>query len=448
MVRLAAVLAFLATPGCGWLPASGTTTVASSLESELAASVRDDEVGSFYRARDYQPLWTHGAGLRLESHMLLDLLADAASHGLDPEDYELHRLIGVVAQAQGGSAADLARAELMLSRAFANYVRDLHEPLAPAAMIFTEASMLPPPRDARAVLEAAANAGNLSQHLSDVQRMNPVYEAYRQALTALHAAPGSAEEQLIRANMERARALPADAGARFILVDTASAMLYLYEDGEPRDAMRIIVGEPSQPTPIMAGLIRFVVLNPYWNLPPDLVQRRVAPKVLRHGVAHIERERYEILSDWSAQAYPLDSATLDWEAVAAGRQLLRVRQLPGGGNMMGEIKFMFPNRFGVYLHDTPDKTLFARSDRTLSAGCVRVEDARRLARWLFGGADIQPSSAGPEQRVNLPEPVPVYITYLTAFPTADGISIQRDVYDRDPALLAALADRSADSLSP
>jgi murein L,D-transpeptidase YcbB/YkuD len=109
-----------------------------------------------------------------------------------------------------------------------------------------------------------------------------------------------------------------------------------------------------------------------------------------------------------------------------------MRQRPGGANVMGAIKFMLPNRLGIYLHDFPDKRLFERSDRRLSSGCVRLADAPRLARFLFGGAPPRPAGAAPEQRVDLPEPVPVYITYLTALPDpAKGVAIQRDVYARD-----------------
>ena len=127
--------------------------------------------------------------------------------------------------------------------------------------------------------------------------------------------------------------------------------------------------------------------------------------------------------------------------MASGKTSLRMRQRPGGGNVMGAMKFMLPNRLGIYLHDFPDKSLFARSDRRISSGCVRLEDAPRLARFLFGGAAPRPAGPAPEQRVDLPEPVPVYITYLTALPDpARGVALQRDVYARDePAARPAAA---------
>ena len=110
---------------------------------------------------------------------------------------------------------------------------------------------------------------------------------------------------------------------------------------------------------------------------------------------------------------------------------------------MGKMKFMFPNAQGIYLHDTPEKKLLGEESRMFSGGCVRLEDAPRLARWLYGGKEPSTSSTSPEQRVDLPRPVPVYLTYLTAVPSDDGsITFLPDVYKRDPAALAALDSQS------
>jgi murein L,D-transpeptidase YcbB/YkuD len=145
-----------------------------------------------------------------------------------------------------------------------------------------------------------------------------------------------------------------------------------------------------------------------------------------------------VLSDWSERARTIDPATVDWQAVAAGRRELRVRQLPGPDNAMGRMKFMFPNDLGIYLHDTPDRNLLREEARLFSSGCVRVEDAPRLARWLFGRMP-EPSSRQPEQNVQLLQPVPVYITYLTAAPEGDGVVVRHDVYGRDLAQMATIA---------
>jgi L,D-transpeptidase YcbB len=248
-----------------------------------------------------------------------------------------------------------------------------------------------------------------------------------QTLAALNEPPWE-RERLLQLNLERARALPV--GERHVVVDAAAQRLYLYENGNVKDTMKVIVGKPSEQTPMIAGLIRYAVLNPYWNVPPDLVKSRVAPHVLKKGMSYLKTMGYEVLSDWTEDAHAIDPREIDWKAVAAGQMNIRVRQKPGPHNGMGKMKFMFPNNMGIWLHDTPDKDLFGESDRMFSAGCVRVEDAPRLARWLFG-KPLSPQSSKPEQHVALAQPVPVYITYLTAAPSDRGIAIRNDVYKRD-----------------
>lgn len=246
-------------------------------------------------------------------------------------------------------------------------------------------------------------------------------------------------ERLIEANLERARALPAPpAQGRYLLVDAAAAQLWMYEDGRPVDSMRVIVGKPTEQTPMLAAYVRYAVVNPYWNVPVDLVQRRIAPNVLDQGLGYLRERGYEVLSSWRVDADPIDPASVDWRAVADGRTEVRVRQLPGEGNMMGDVKFMMSDELGIYLHDTPDRDLFGAADRQLSSGCVRLEDANRLSRWLIG-TEPRSASAAPEQRVDLPEPVPVFITYLTVAPSERGLVFRDDVYGRDAVLLSSLA---------
>jgi murein L,D-transpeptidase YcbB/YkuD len=240
-----------------------------------------------------------------------------------------------------------------------------------------------------------------------------------------------AYEAIVRRNLDRLRAIPANPGQRYIVVDVAGARLWLVEDGRVRNTMQVVVGKPSMPTPQLAAYIRFVVFNPYWNIPPDIIRDSIAPKVLAQGPGFLARERLELLSGWGDGARMLQPDKVDWRAVAAGKQRLHVRQQPGGDNFMGRVKFMLPNRMGIYLHDTPNRAAFAKSDRRLSSGCVRVEDAARLAAWLLPGQQLPWAHPSPERRVDLPEPVPVYITYLTAVSEAGGIRFQPDPYQLD-----------------
>jgi L,D-transpeptidase YcbB len=210
----------------------------------------------------------------------------------------------------------------------------------------------------------------------------------------------------------------------------------MYENGKPVDSMKVVVGKGEMPTPMMAGFIRTAIVNPYWQVPDDLVQTNIAANVLEKGIKYLKAEGYQVLADWSDRAPVVDPRKVDWQAVRQGLVKVHVRQLPGPTNFMGKVKFEFPNAQGIYLHDTPAKDLMAKDARQYSSGCVRLEDATRLGRWLMGGP--LPSSKTPERSVPLPSPVPVYITYLTALPQADGqIAFQADPYKRDEIQLAA-----------
>jgi len=242
--------------------------------------------------------------------------------------------------------------------------------------------------------------------------------------------------QVLMINMERARRLPAPGELkRHIIVDAGSAQIFMYEDGALVDSMRAVVGSNKTQTPMMAAFIRYASVNPYWNLPPEFNVKMVAPRVLEQGVDYLSERKYEVFADFTEGAPRLDPATVDWQAVRDGKLLLRIRRGPGPGNSMGDIKFMMPNDLGIYLHDTHDKTVFAKDDRWVSNGCVRVEDAQRLATWLFGR---MPKAADPnvEERVDLAEPVAVFLTYLTVSSTPAGVAFRADPYQRDTAVLA------------
>ena len=458
------------------------------------------ELVSFYAERDFQPVWTEGS-----DQALLDLLPPRPD------------VVAALNAIRPGDRAARLRADMMLSQAFLDAARDSARPPQHNAMRYIDRGLAPVVADDEATLYALAAAPAPADFARAALARNPAYGGlvrglaswrarwgrlpqlqiaanrpdllrHRLGLAAsadpaptlrafqqVHGLPvtGRADpatiaalnrgaayyERVILANIERARAIPAVQG-RYVLVDTASARLWMVEDGRIQGTMRVIVGKRAMPTPEMAGLIRYAALNPYWNLPPDLIRKRARNAVAR-GPRVITDERLEVLSDWSEQARPLDPRRVDWRAVAAGRLLVNMRQLPGPQNMMGRVKFMLPNDLGVYLHDTPLRELFDRADRRESSGCVRLEDAGRLGRWLFNGAMPQ-ADGTPEQQVDLPQPVPVYITYLTVLPTGDGLVFQRDAYRRDPGApretvrpaaasaprRASLATRAAPATSP
>ena len=197
---------------------------------------------------------------------------------------------------------------------------------------------------------------------------------------------------------------------RYVLVDAASARLYMIENGRVRDSMKVIVGKPETPTPELRSVINYETLNPYWHVTPELAKTVIAPRVLKDGGAYLSMQGYEILSGWGPDARVLLPDSIDWKAVAAGNAQVYVRQRPGPANSLGHFKFDLPNSDGIYLHDTPRKELFAQDARALSHGCVRLEDAPRLAAWLLG--KDPPAAAAPEEHILLPQPVPIRISYL------------------------------------
>ena len=236
----------------------------------------------------------------------------------------------------------------------------------------------------------------------------------------------------IAINMERAYRLPPTGRFdRYVLVDSSAAMAYLFAGDRPAEGMRVIVGEPETPTPMMAVLMTNAKANPYWNVPPELVRSLTAKRIRQQGLSYLKEFHYEVLSDWSANGQVIDPKSIDWRAIASGRKepTIRVRQLPGPWNSMGEMKFETPNDFGIYLHDTPRKELFDDESRWISNGCVRLEDYKRFASWVFGG--VPRLTSRPEQNFQLPRPVPVYFTYLTVAPAGHGVVFRPDPYGWD-----------------
>ncbi len=202
------------------------------------------------------------------------------------------------------------------------------------------------------------------------------------------------------------------ARGRYVLVDAASARLYMMEDGRVRNSMKVIVGKPETPTPALKSVINYETLNPYWHVTGDLTRTLIAARVLQDGDSYLTQRGYEIVSKFGPGAEVISPDDIDWKAVAAGRKEILVRQQPGPANSLGRFKFDLPDGDGIYLHDTPKKELFAQDDRSLSHGCVRLEDAERLATWLLGKEP--PAAAAPEAHVLLPQPVPITISYLDA----------------------------------
>jgi len=243
-------------------------------------------------------------------------------------------------------------------------------------------------------------------------------------------------EQLIIINMERAKRLPApEEQSKYAVVDAGDARLSLWENGRKVDEMKVVVGKAETATPMMAAYIKYASVNPYWNVPPELVRSLIGPRIVAQGVSYLTDREYQVLTSYGDDAKILDPHSIDWQGVVDGRDEVRLRRLPSPANSMGMMKFMLPNYFGIYLHDSPEKEHFTKNELWISNGCVRVEDYKRFATWLFDGYVPKGKDPKVEEEVDLPKPVPVYMTYLTVQPTAGGVQFLEDHYGRDAHLM-------------
>lgn len=394
----------------------------AAAQTLVAASPQDETLDAFYLARGNRPLWLTGTGK--QAQILLDILRTSDADGLVPDRNRIESLEQVLRELRHLNHTTNPKNDRLFTDAFVDHVRNVRR-LKNCDMIWVDPELRPSVVFPRRLLDEAAAAPSLEAYLAEMRWTNPIYAGLRRAIIA-----GGGNRDLLAPNLDRARALPSGSG-RYVIVNAAAAQLTMVDGGKAVGTMRVVVGKPIYPTPMMAALIRFTSLNPYWNVPPDLAAERIAPEVIKQGQAFLKLKGYQVLASWDDDAKPIDPTRVNWPAVAAGRREVRIRQLPGPSNAMGQMKFMFPNALGIYLHDTPDKQLLSEASRLFSGGCVRLEDAPRLARWLYEGKPPSTASARPEQRVNLPQPVPVFLTYLTAVPGEGGITYYPDVYHRD-----------------
>ncbi len=418
------------------LAALGAVPLALLPSPALAARHSDNssaEIAAFYRSRGGAPLWFSPRSGDAAQQLLM-LLSTARADNLNPNRYNVK---GVARAIEAARRGDVGRSEQVLSQAFVAFARDVRHD--PGGVIYVDSELKPTPPSAMALLGQAAAASSLADYVENEGWMNPIYGKLRLAL-ASRMYRSERERQLLALNLERARALPSGNG-RYVIVNAPAARLYMYENGQVVDSMRVVAGRPDPiaQTPMMNAYIRYVALNPYWNSPADITTRKLAPTILKEGRAYFTKRGYELLSDWGDHPRVIDPMSIDWHAVAAGRVQARLRQKPGPANSMGKMKFMFPNAQGIWLHDTPEQEKIDEAARLQSNGCVRLEAAPRLLNWLFNGRPPKAKGAKPEQKVNLPALVPIYLTYLTAVPSGTSIVYFDDFYGKDRARLSRLA---------
>lgn len=256
-------------------------------------------------------------------------------------------------------------------------------------------------------------------------------------------------EQLL-INMERWRWIPNDLGPRYLAVNIADFKLTMVDEGRFHGAMRVVVGRAYRKTPVFSGTMTYLDFNPYWNVPRRLAIEDILPRI-QQDPDYIQRQGIRIFSGWSEDAVELSPDAVDWAALHKNHFPIRLQQAPGPRNALGRVKFMFPNKYAVYLHDTPARGLFNSVSRSFSSGCIRVEDPATLAEFVLEGTEgwdrariEQKLADGERQVIRLQRPIPIHLLYWTAWSDESGaVHFRKDIYKRDAPLLRALNEKPA-----
>ena len=253
--------------------------------------------------------------------------------------------------------------------------------------------------------------------------------------------PVEARIDQIRATLERVRWVFRDVEEDYLIVDIAGFHAYLFKEGERIWSTRVQVGKAYHATPVFKDTMLYLDFNPTWTIPPGILRNETLPRV-RKDPDYLSRNNMSVVTN---SGKIVDPSTIDWAATATKGFPYMIRQEPGPHNALGRVKFIFPNQYMVYLHDTPSKGLFTRTERAFSHGCIRTENPFELATLLLGdqGWDRarvdQVVASKKNTRVNLEEPITVMLLYWTAEADAEGtVFFRRDVYDRDPPIIKGL----------
>ena len=410
-------------------------------DSRVRAADRKDEhaaIDAFYKQRDYQPVWTTAGTPTTQAAAASAHLKEAAKSGLDPSDYPVPEFSEFLS-AEEGAAADLKLTASLLtfarhaSSGRVSYTRVSGAILYPA-----------PALDPAALLAQIGASKDIEATVTAFEPPQPGYKALKAQLAKELARPAPKHGKISRAdviiaNMERWRWLPRDLGAHYVIVNIPQYALQLVDRGKPVWTTKIVVGKPGDmATPLLSETMKYLTVNPIWNVPPSIIRNEYLPALER------------------------DSGALERIGLKIGRNhdgSVRVYQPPGPKNALGRIRFNFPNPFLVYQHDTPNKNLFAQDKRALSHGCMRVQNPEQYAEALLSVSQPQDHMTaerirklyGDEERaISLKHPIPVHVTYQTATVDEAGNLVTRDdIYGLDSAVIKlmrgperAVADRA------
>ena len=471
LLAIAAVV-FVSVVACGRNERMAAVTAAVrdavAATSPRAGRSHAADLRAFYEARAGAPAWVDDDEPARDAAEALDVLRSAVDHGLSPAAYtepELTRTFDELIDEEKDEKAPadvrarkLAQFEVRLTASLLSLGRDVAVGRAPAEPGKPGGSRRAAP-DLAGSLHRSAEEGELADWLRRIQPVHAEYAALQKALAGLQgrhgvpppevvAAPGAPQPaetkdmrirriSLISANLERWRRVPDAFGDRHFLVNIPEYHLYAREQGRAALDMKVIVGTPENPTPVFSDEMETLVFSPYWNIPDTIVAGETAPAVARDP-RYLARNQIEIIRASKDGVTRVQPSDVDWNDPEELKQLA-FRQRPGAQNALGHVKFLFPNDYNVYLHDTPADKLFARSGRAFSHGCIRLEAPEALAKYVLGGypewtdeAIREAMYSGVEKHVRLKAPIPVHLVYFTASADADGrLRVWRDIYGLD-----------------
>ena len=380
----------------------------------------------FYRARRGKGVWTNDEGLNDAGNALIAQLLKAGEDGLVTADY-FRKFPDEL------KSGDLANAELYLSQALWKYGRDLYSGRTTPAVSEPEIVI----SRKRIDIEGWLNTANRRGAEFLINSLRPPHQQYMALRKQLASAKKRRTKRKIIVNMERWRWLPRDLGKRHVMVNQAAFEVYIREKGTIVDRRKVVIGKPYHKTPMFSHVIKYAEFNPTWTIPRDIAGNEFLPR-LRKNRRYLEKRDYKIYDSWEEDAEELDVKKVNWSKISRKDFPYRIVQQPGKKNALGKVKIMFPNRFEVYLHDTPAKSLFKQSSRAYSHGCIRVERPLDFAAKVFKSERLTKSKISKiletqeTVRIKKRRPMPIHLTYFTMWVEKNGtMKSYRDVYKRD-----------------
>lgn len=397
---------------------------------------------AFYESRRHLPAWIDGNETTVQWKDLVQQLEYSEAHGLDPASYGVAEFEQAREEAQtrlSGTRFPLEQVpelDAKMTYAYLRYAADLLGWTHSARRVHPNWLTGPKDEDLAGHLSDALTGNRVRDSLEELAPAHPQYKGLQAALAAGRAAP-SGREELLKMNLERWRWAPRDLGDRYVLINVPSYQMQVIEGESPVLSMRVIVGDQENQTPLFSDEMTYVVFSPYWNIPSGILREETLPRIVKDP-DYLRRNNIEVVGTGGEEL--VDPESIDWSDEEA-TEGLRFRQAPGPENALGLVKFIFPNHFSVYLHDTPTDKLFFEKQRALSHGCIRVEQPVELARYVlrdkeeWTGERIRAAMhQDREQTVKLAEPIPVHIGYWTAWVEPDGktVTYTDDPYGIDP----------------